>query len=144
MSANRCILACVTPQLSCSKLIEVGKVLAKQHNANLEILCVFPQKACLNPDLEALCELQKVATDANAQMTIFFNDSPVFVISGYAVKKNTLTMLTGFPKEKSSRFVESFHSILPDIPISMVDDDGKVYRIVPAEDVELVATQTLE
>ena len=138
MSANRCILACVTPQVSCSKLIEVGKVLAKQNNVTLEILCVFPQKACLNPNVEALCELQKVATEANAQMTIFFNDAPVLIASSYALKKKALTVLTGFPRENSSNFVEGVHAILPEIPISMVDDDGKVYRIIPSEDAKTV------
>ena len=135
MSANRCILACVTPQVSCSKLIETGKVLAKQNDVTLEILCVFPQKACLNPNVEALCELQRVATEADAPMTIVFNDSPVLAASSYAVKKKAFTLLTGFPRENSSKFIESFHAILPEIPISMVDDDGKVYRIIPSQGV---------
>lgn len=131
MSTGHSIMVCVTPQIACARLIEVGKVLADENNATLEILCVFPQKDCEHPDIEALTALQKVANDADAQMSIYFNDSPVLIASSFAAKTNALTVLTGFPRENSSNFVGVFHSLMPDIPVSMVDGDGKVYRILP-------------
>ena len=44
-------------------------------------------------------------------------------------------IVTGFPKERSTHFVSALHTLVPDIQISMVDvdDNGKIYRMIPQE-----------
>lgn len=132
MSRSNNVLVFVTPQLECKKLIEAGKTIAGETGAQLEILCIFPQNSCFRPDTGALEKLYEFAKEYDAQMTVYFSDDTVFTAVGHSIKHKPSVVVTGFPGEKSSRFVESYHSFLPGIPVSMVDNDGKIYRILPA------------
>ncbi|HZJ78079.1 MAG TPA: hypothetical protein VFD52_04715 [Clostridia bacterium] len=132
MSKSNSVLVFVTPQLKCSKLIEAGKAIALESNAQLEILSIFPTKSCFEPNTQALEKLYDFAKTYDAQMTVYFSDDAVYTAAGHSAKLKPLIVVTGFPGENSSKFVHSFHSLLPKIPVSMVDAQGKIYRILPS------------
>ena len=68
-------------------------------------------------------------------MSVYFNDSPAILAAVIAKKKGAVDIVTGFPKERSTHFVSALHTLVPDIQISMVDvdDNGKIYRMIPQE-----------
>jgi K+-sensing histidine kinase KdpD len=131
MSKGNSVLVFVTPQPECKKLIEAGKTIAEETGAQLGIMSIFPQNSCFGLDTQALEKLYEFAKEYDAQMTVYFSDDTVLTAVGHTVKYRPSIVVTGFPGENSSHFVEGFHSFLPGTAVSMVDDDGKIYRILP-------------
>ena len=115
MKSKNCVLVCVTPQSKCEQLIRSGSLIAQQYGVPLEVLSVFHER--------------------DAQMSVYFNDSPAILAAVIAKKKGAVDIVTGFPKERSTHFVSALHTLVPDIQISMVDvdDNGKIYRMIPQE-----------
>lgn len=132
-------MVCVTPQDSCARLIEAGARIATQENLPLSVISVFKEKNGLNANEGgALENLFECAKKFNAGMNIYFNDSPALVVAVSAKKNNASTLVTGFPAEGSSGFIARIHEILPELPITMVDNDSNEYKIIPVseEDIE--------
>ncbi len=132
MKKRNVVLVCVTPQLSCKRLVEAGTAIARAADASVRILSVFPKRQCRNPDLNALEFLNRAAADTNAMMTVCFSDEPVDSALQYAGEGDTVKVVTGFPRDDSSSFVSEFHKRMPEMPLSMIDDDSTAYEIAPA------------
>lgn len=141
MSKNKkqsCIMVCVTPQQSCQRLIEAGARIAREENLPLSVISVFRESSGLNANEGgALEELFQCTKNYNASMDIFFNDSPALVVAVSAKKNRAATLVTGFPAEGSSGFIARIHEILPDLPITMVDNASCEYKIISVDKNEL-------
>ncbi len=125
------VLVCVTGQSACARLIKAGAKIAERDNLKLLVLSVFPTKECLTPKLEIIGELDRCAKENSAQMLIFYNDLPFAVAASVAKKYKAENIVTGFAENGVSPFITSLHSVLPNIPISMVDGEEKIFNIVP-------------
>ncbi len=123
------VLVCVTPQVSCEKLISCSHTIAEKENAELKIICVFSKNNCYSPDFDALEILNESAMNFNAELTVHFNDSPAETVAKTAKSLNSPILVVGFPGKRSSGFIKKLHTILPDTPLCMVDDDFTVYKI---------------
>lgn len=132
MKKESFVLVCVTGQKSRTVLINAGAELAKQKKSGLRVLSVFPKGSCFEPDFEALKELEKCARENNAEMTVFYDDRPFIVAAALARKLNVSNIVTGFAKDAVSPFITGLHALLPDVQISMVDDDGRIFNIIPS------------
>lgn len=134
MKSKNCVLVCVTPQSKCEQLIRSGSVIAKQHGVPLEVLSVFHERDGVSPDPAVLEELYECARSENAQMSVYFNDSPAILAAVIAKRRAPLISSPASP-ERSSHFVSALHTLVPDIQISMVDvdDNGKIYRMIPQD-----------
>ena len=135
MKSKNCVLVCVTPQSKCEQLIRSGSLIVQQYGVPLEVLSVFHERDGFSPDPAVLEDLYECAKNENAQMSVYFNDSPAILAAVIAKKKGAVDIVTGFPKERSTHFVSALHTLVPDIQISMVDvdDNGKIYRMIPHE-----------
>lgn len=139
-----CVMVCVTPQQSCQRLIEAGARIAKEENLPLSVISVFKESNGLNANEGGVLEeLFQCAKKYNAGMDIFFNNSPVLVIAVAAKKHNASTLVTGFPADGSSGFIAHIHEILPDLPITMVDNELSEYKIIPFDNCELEKVREL-
>ena len=137
-------MVCVTPQDSCARLIEAGARIAAQENLPLSVISVFKEKNGLNANEGgALENLFECAKKFNAGMNIYFNDSPALVVAVSAKKNNASTLVTGFPAEGSSGFIARIHEILPELPITMVDNDSNEYKIIPVSEEEIKRAKEL-
>lgn len=132
MSKNACVLVCVTSQPDCERLIRAGQKIAEEQHAPLQVVSIQRAEECFQPNSEVLEHLHQQAKAVNAEMTIYFNDSPAITAAVHAVKESAVNIVMGFPKENSAHFVEDVHMLAPDIPISMVDSDNKIYQMIPA------------
>lgn len=132
MESDRCVLVCVTSQKTCERLIKEGAYLAKKNNCSLLVLSVFPTNGCFRPDLETIGELDRCAREHSAEMILFYNDFPFIVAASVAKKYNAINIVTGFCENGVSPFITSLHTVLPEIPVSMVDKEGKIFSIHPA------------
>ncbi len=132
MESDRCVLVCVTSQKTCERLIKEGAYLAKKNNCSLLVLSVFPTNGCFRPDLKTIGELDRCAREHSAEMILFYNDFPFIVAASVAKKNNAINIVTGFCENGVSPFITSLHTVLPEIPVSMVDKEGKIFSIHPA------------
>ena len=76
------------------------------------------------------------ALSENGEMAVYFSDDPILTVSAHIAKRKPLTIVVGFPGEKSNGFISMIHLLLPDVPISMVGVDGTVYNILPCEEMK--------
>lgn len=127
-----CVMVCVTPQQSCARLIEAGARIAKEENLPLSVISVFRESSGLNANFGGTLEmLFECVKKYDANMDVYFNDSPALVVAVAAKKKGAETLVTGFPAQGSSGFIANIHEILPQLPITMVDENSSEYKIIP-------------
>lgn len=137
-----CIVVCVTPQESCTRLIEAGARIAAEEQLPLVVLSVFRESSGLNANEGgALENLFECAKKFDARMNVYFNNSPALVVAVAAKKLGAVNLVTGFPEEGSSGFIGRIHDILPELVITMVDKDSNEYRIVPVDKTEIEAVK---
>ena len=132
MNEKKAVLVCVTGQRDCDRLIRAGKHLADRQNVPLQVLCVQPTSKGIQGDCEELEYLRQTSNEADAEMTIYFNDEAAYTAVAFAKQIGAVHIVTGMAEEPVNGFVYLLHSLLPKIPISMVDKDQKVYNICPS------------
>lgn len=133
-----CVMVCVTPQQSCSRLIEAGARIANEENLPLSVVSVFKESSGLDSNIgETLENLFACSQKYQASMNVYFNDSPALVLAVVAKKSNASNLITGFPGEGSNGFIAGIHELLPELPITMVDGDSNEYKIIPFDKNEL-------
>ena len=136
MKKQKTVLVCITPQESSKQLVKSGKALADKYGAKLEVVSVLPLhqdngQYKIEPD--TIERLYQTAKSENGEMAIYFSDDPALTVTAHIAKKKPVTLVTGFPGEKSNNFISVIHLILPDVPISMVGAEGMIYNILPYE-----------
>lgn len=138
MKKEKTVLVCITPQESSKKLVKAGKVLADKHGAKLEVVSVLPfgQKGQYKIESDIVEKLYQTAISENGEMAVYFSDDPILTVSAHIAKRKPLTLVVGFPGERSNDFISMIHLLVPDVPISMVGLDGTVYNILPCEEMK--------
>ena len=107
MSKKACVLVCVTSQPDCERLIRAGKKIADGEGVPLQVVSVQRMEECFQPNSETLERLHQQAKAVNAEMTVYFNDSPAITAAVHAVKEGAVNIVMGFPRENSARFVKN-------------------------------------
>ena len=138
MNKEKTVLVCITPQESSKALVKAGKVLADKHGAKLEVVSVLPfqQNGQYKIESDIVEKLYQTAISEKGEMAVYFSDDPILTVSAHIAKRKPLTLVVGFPGEKSNNFISMIHLFVPDVPISMVGADGTVYNILPCEEMK--------
>lgn len=97
MNENQCVLACVTVQKDCSRLIRAGSALAAEQGVPLRVLHVSQGKNLLgSPDTAAILnELFSLAHEADAEMNILYEQDVAAAIVRYAAECEAGTLVLG-------------------------------------------------
>ena len=136
MKKEKTVLVCITPQESSKQLVKAGKALADKHEAKLEVVSVLPFKEKSGQhkiQADIIEKLYQTAKSESGEMAIYFSDDPILTVSAHIAKREPITLVVGFPGEKSNDFISTIHLLLPEVPISMVDTQGTIYNILPYE-----------
>lgn len=134
MPKDKTVLVCVTAQESSKGLVKAGKNIADENKAGLEVVSVLPVENKDNPiDPQALEMLYRTTREQGGEMAVYFSDDPTLTVIAHIAKRKPLTIVVGFPGARSNNFISMIHLLLPDTPISMVDKDSTVYKILPQE-----------
>lgn len=133
MNNRKTILVCVTAQESSKLLVTAGRILAEKNSAALEVISVLPMHSSKElTDSDILDRLYGYAKSEGGEMAVYFSDDPALTVAAHIAKTKPELLVVGFPGEKSNDFISLIHLLVPDLPISMVDND-KVYNILPFE-----------
>ena len=134
MPKDKTVLVCVTAQASSKGLVKAGKNIADENKAGLEVVSVLPVEKKDNPiDPQTLEMLYRTTREQGGEMAVYFSDDPTLTVIAHIAKRKPLTIVVGFPGARSNNFISMIHLLLPDTPISMVDKDSTVYKILPQE-----------
>ncbi|MBO7319521.1 MAG: hypothetical protein J6V06_05815 [Clostridia bacterium] len=141
MKKEKTVLVCITPQESSKQLVKSGRAIAEKHGAKLEVVSVLPLyqgdgEYKIEPDI--IEKLYQTARSEKGEMAVYFSDDPILTVSAHIAKRKPLTLVAGFPGERSNDFVSAIHLLLPDVPVSMVDAQGVIYNILPYEAMQSV------
>lgn len=131
MNNNRTVLVCVTAQKSSETLVRVGKTVAEKSKADLEVVSVLPLadgEDAFNP--EVLENIYRTAKNQGGEMAVYFSDDPTLTVAAHIAKRKPVMIITGFPGENSNEFISTIRLLLPEIPIGMVDGQGKLYTML--------------
>lgn len=96
MHETQCVLACVTAQKNCARLIRQGCELAKDVKVPLRVLHVSqPGGPADAPDAAILNELFSLAHECDADMDILYEPNVAAAIARYAQEAGALTLVLG-------------------------------------------------
>lgn len=128
MMNENCVMVFVTPQKSCARLIEASAKIAESKSTKLMVISIVNNFD--NKTTEALNELYAYVESLNASMNLYVNNEAFLTAAVAAKRFHATEIVTGFPGEQSSMFVTNLHKLLPDIPITMVDENGVEYKMI--------------
>ena len=130
---RKTVLVCVTAQKSSENLVKAGKSVAEKSGATLEVVSVLPiADGGKTIDCEALESIYCTAKRYGGETAVYFSDDPILTVAAHIAKRKPLTIVTGFPGENSNSFVSAVHLMLPEIPVTMVDGEGRIYNMFSA------------
>ena len=144
MKDKAAILVCVTGQRDCDRLIRAGRKISDERSTPLQVLCIQPTSSGFETSCEELEYLRQTARDANAEMTVYFNDDAALMAVGFVKQIGAIHIVTGMAEAPVNGFVELIHKLLPKIPISMVAKDGMTYNIFPVESKQQTAKLVMQ
>ena len=122
-----CVLVCVTVQPSCRRLIVAGRALAEQYGVPLRVVSVLPKRLVSPKTADALQTLYNISGKLGAEMTVFFNDEVALTVAVHARQSEVVHLVSGMPEADSNTFVGTIRELLPEIPLSLVDQDGQMF-----------------
>lgn len=124
------IIACVTGQESCERLIEAAAEFAKHFDSSLKVVSVQPISARNNgrglasPELEHLYEVSK---EYHAEMNVYFNGDPIQAVTAVIDESSEPVdaIICGQPGMKGSNdFIQRLHEAVPDLDIYILSTSG--------------------
>ncbi len=120
------IMACITAQPHCEKIVKAALKLSKQLNKNVIVLTVLPIKDTAENRAAALKSLKLISDSCGVNITIIYSDNPAMTIAAQASIYKPIHIFTG----EDSGFLKSFCKYYKSSPISVVVDG--VFCTVPA------------
>ena len=114
------VIVCITNQMQCTHLIHAGEELAKTHCADLYMLSVQP-RISQSWQSNVLEHLYYMACQANADMTVVYDDNPAAVIVRFLREhKPQYVVINGLPH---SPMHTALQARFPDISFVVVQPE---------------------
>ncbi len=123
------VLACVTDQYDCDRIIKTAKRIADDTDCELRVLSVLkPMKNYSNVS-DRIEYLYAVSKESGADMTILFDNDAAKAAAQFAKENNIQRIVTGMHDGGDDSFLVMFNRMAPFVPISMVAKNNMVYNM---------------
>lgn len=122
---GQCISVCDQPA-GLRRLICAGAEIAQQYGVPVKVVSVLPQGLVSAKTAETLQTLYNISGKLGAEMTVYFNDDAALTAAVHARKTNAVHIVSGAPGADSNLFIETVKGLLPEIPMSIVDEDAHI------------------
>lgn len=123
------VLACVTSQYECDRIIKNAKHIANDFDFELRVLSILKPTnnyASVSSQIEYL---YKVAKESHADMTVLFHDNPSKAAADFVKNNNIKRIVTGMHNGGTNSFLVLFNKLSPVTPITMVSKDNYIYSL---------------
>lgn len=123
------VLACVTGQYDCDRIINSARQIADETGCGLRVLSVLRPTSDYSGVSAQIEYLYTVAKKARADMTILFDKDPSGAAARFAEENNVKRIVTGMAGSSRDSFIVSFLRQSPATAISMISKDNRVYSL---------------
>lgn len=123
------VLACVTSQYECDRIIKTAKHIADDCDCELRVLSVLHPTNNYTNISDQIEYLYIVAKESGADMTVLFNSNPAEAVSEFVKENNVQRIVTGMHDGKDNSFLVKFNQLSPLTSISMISKDNNVYSL---------------
>ena len=129
-SSKPSVLACVSNQYDCDRVIEAAKKLAIEEDCELRVLTVIRPEADYTIISDQIEYLNLAAKEADADMTFIFRVDAADATAEFVTENNIHKIVTGLRDGgNSNSFLVELNRIAPDVEISLVGKDKTVYSM---------------
>ncbi len=129
-SSKPSVLACVSNQYDCDRVIEAAKKLAIEEDCELRVLTVIRPEVDYTIISDQIEYLNLAAKEADADMTFIFRVDAADATAEFVTENNIHKIVTGLRDGgNSNSFLVELNRIAPDVEISLVDKDKTVYSM---------------
>ncbi len=125
------VLACVTGQYDCARIISAAREIADSCDMPMHVLCVLNARTDYGKISGELEFLYRTAKNQGADMTIMFDDNAPKAAADFARLTGCRRIVTGMHDGKSDSFLVVFNRLRPELPITMVDKNGAMFSMEP-------------
>ncbi len=123
------VLACVTDQYNCDRIIKTAKSIADDSDCELRVLSVLkPMKNYLTVS-DTIEYLHQVSKEVGADMTVLFSNNAAKSAAEFVRENKVDRIVTGMHDGGENSFLVEFNRCSPMTSITMVAKDNKVYSM---------------
>ncbi len=123
------VLACVTGQYDCDRIITLASELAEIKGVPLHVLAVVKPGNDYSKYCDEFDYLFQTAKSNGADMTIIFDDNAPKATADFAKKINCKRIVTGMHDGNPKGFLVVFNQLMPKVAITMIDKENSVYSM---------------
>lgn len=123
------VLACVTGQYNCDRIIKTAKQIADDCDCELRVLSVLKQTSDFSKTADQIEYLYLVSKSVGADMTVLFENDAPKAAAEFVENNNVMRIVTGMHDGKDDSFIIRFNQLSPETSISMISKDDMVYSL---------------
>lgn len=123
------VLACVTSQYDCDRIIKTAKQVADDLNCELRVLSILKPTSNYATVSDQIEYLYLVSKESGADMTVLFHDDAPGAVADFVRENNVKRVVTGMHDGGADSFLVMFNKLAPTTPITMVAKDNMVYSM---------------
>ena len=124
-----CVLACVTSQFECDRIIKTAEHIANEEDCELRVLSVLQPTSDYSEIGGEIEYLYKIARESGADMTVLFHDNAPYACADFVNKNNVQRIVTGMHDGGNESFLVMFNRFAPMVSITMVAKDNTAYSM---------------
>ncbi len=123
------VLACVTSQYDCDRIIKTAKEIADDCGYELRVLSILKPTSNYTAVSDQIEYLYLVSKESGADMTVLFHDNASSAAAEFVKENNVRRVVTGMHDGGNESFLVMFNKLAPKVPITMVAKDNMVYSM---------------
>ena len=123
------ILACVTSQPDCDRIIREAKNIADACGRELRVLSILKPTTEYISVSDTIEYLYSVSKAAGADMTVLFNSDAPKAAAQFANANKVERIVTGMHDGGDKSFLVKFNELAPEVSITMVAKDNRIYTM---------------
>ena len=127
------ILVYTPERTSCKRLLTLGAAVAKEEHSPLSLLFIQPQELVSQAVAEDIQIVYNIASREKAEITILFSDEPLLSLAVHARQIQATQIVTEESAAARPHTVSVLRRLLPDLPVTVLEKDGKVITFPPFE-----------
>lgn len=128
---RKATVACVTDQFQCERIIRAGRSIANLTDTSLLVINVSPIDSTAQSG-EAIEHLFRISQQNDAEMSVFYSDKALKVLTTFIKKNHAVNVVTGMPQQQNS-VLSKMWSKLGGVSFFTVDESGEFVH-VPLKD----------
>lgn len=123
------VLACVTSQYDCDRIIKTAKEIADDCGYELRVLSILKPTSNYTAVSDQIEYLYLVSKESGADMTVLFHDNASSAAAEFVKENNVRRVVTGMHDGGNESFLVMFNKLAPKVPITMVAKNNMVYSM---------------